>query len=211
MGRGRPGRSSSSTQPTCSRELVGRRVGEDAVGEPRGAPDRRLGATADEDRDPGLAASGAPRGSGGWYTSPSCVNGSPLHACGRIREDLLHGRAATAHVGAQAGVFDLGPAQPQPERQPAMAQQLDGRRVLRQAQRVMHRREDDAGADLDPRGRLGERRADDEQRGHVAVIDEVVLRRPDRGEAEPLRVDREAERVVVGATSSPSRRVGAGR
>jgi hypothetical protein len=31
-----------------------------------------------------------------------------------------------------------------------VAQQLDRRRVLRKPQRVMHRREDDAGADLDP-------------------------------------------------------------
>ena len=65
-------------------------------------------------------------------------------------EGLLHRRAATAHVGAQPGVLDLRPPEPQPEREPPVAQQLDRRRVLRQAQRVMHRREDDAGADLDP-------------------------------------------------------------
>jgi len=114
-------------------------------------------------------------------------------------EDLLHRRAATAHVGAQPGVLDLRPAKPEPERQPAVAQQLDGRRVLREAERVMHRREDDAGADLDPGRRLREGRADHEQRGHVAVVDEVVLGRPDRGEAEPLGLDGEAHRVVVGA------------
>jgi len=60
---------------------------------------------------------------------------------------------------------------------------------LGQAQRVMHRREDDARADLDPRRCLGERCADHQQRGHVPVIDEVVLRRPDRREAEALRLD----------------------
>ena len=30
-------------------------------------------------------------------------------------------------------------------------------------------------------------------------VDEVVLRRPDRGEVEPLGLDRETDRVVVGA------------
>ena len=70
-----------------------------------------------------------------------------------LRQDpkgLLHRRAATAHVGAQPGVLDLRPPEPEPERESPVAQQLDRRRVLRQAQRVMHRREDDAGADLDP-------------------------------------------------------------
>ena len=69
---------------------------------------------------------------------------------GQDPEDLLHRRAATVHVGAQPGVLDLRPAQPQPEREPAVAQQLDGRGILGEAQRVMHRREEDAGADLDP-------------------------------------------------------------
>ena len=70
-----------------------------------------------------------------------------------LRQDpkgLLHRGTATAHVGAQSGVLDLRPAEPEPEHESAVAQQLDRRRVLRQAQRVMHRREQDAGADLDP-------------------------------------------------------------
>ena len=46
---------------------------------------------------------------------------------------------------------------------------------------------------------MREGRADDEERGHVPVVDEVVLRRPDRAEAKPLRLDRETDRVVVGA------------
>ena len=126
------------------------------------------------------------------------MNGSPLHACGRISQDLVHRRAATAHVGAEARVLGLGPAEPEAEDQPAVAEQLDRRRVLGQAQRVMHRREDDARADLDPRRRLRERGADDEERGHVAVVDEVVLGRPDGREAESLRFDGQADRVVVG-------------
>jgi hypothetical protein len=80
-----------------------------------------------------------------------------------------------------------------------VAQQLDRRGILREAERVMHRGEDDARAELDPRGCLGERRPDDEERRHVPVIDEVVLGRPDRREAEPLRLDGQADRLVVGA------------
>ncbi len=64
---------------------------------------------------------------------------------------------------------------------------------------MVHRRQDDARTDLDPRRRLGERRAHHEQRGHVPVIDEVVLRRPDRREAEPLSLDGQADRLVIGA------------
>ena len=80
-----------------------------------------------------------------------------------------------------------------------MAEQLDGRRILRQAKRVVHRCQDDAGPELDPRRRLRDRRPDDEERRHVPVIDEVVLGRPDGREAEPLRLDGQADRLVVGA------------
>ena len=71
----------------------------------------------------------------------------------RLRQDpegLLHRRPATAHVGSKPGVLHLRPAEPEPERESTVAQQLDGRGILREAQRVMHRREEDAGADLDP-------------------------------------------------------------
>ena len=69
---------------------------------------------------------------------------------GQDPEDLLHRCAATVQIGAQPGVLDPRPAQPEPEREPAVAQQLDGRGILGEAQRVMHRGEEDAGPDLDP-------------------------------------------------------------
>ena len=130
-------------------EHVRRRVREDAVREASGAAEGRLGATADEDRDPGRWRRTDREGRelvdralmGERLTAP-CLRQDP--------EGLLHRRAATAHVGAQPGVLDLRPAEPEPERESPVAQQLDRRRVLRKAQRVMHRREDDAGADLDP-------------------------------------------------------------
>jgi hypothetical protein len=65
-------------------------------------------------------------------------------------EDLLHRRSAKAHVGAKPGVLHLRPPEAQPERESTVAQQLDGRRILRETERVMQRREDDAGTDLDP-------------------------------------------------------------
>ena len=113
-------------------------------------------------------------------------------------QDLVHSRAATAGVGAEAGELGPRPAEPEAQDQPPVAQQLDGRRVLRQAERMVQRREDDARAELDPRRRLGDRRHDHEERGHVPVIDEVVLRRPDGREAETLRLDGQAHRLVVG-------------
>ena len=71
----------------------------------------------------------------------------------RLRQDpegLLHRRPATAHVGSEPGVLHLRPSEPEPEHQSTVAQQLDGRGILREAERVMHRGEEDAGADLDP-------------------------------------------------------------
>ena len=97
--------------------------------------------------------------------------------------------------------------EPKAKEQPPVAEQLDGRRILRQAERVVHRREDDAGAELDPRRRLRERRADHEERRHVPVVDEVVLGRPDGGEAEPLGLDGQPDRLVVG--TRPVRLAGA--
>ena len=122
-------------------------------------------------------------------------------AAPRLREDpqdLVHGHTATARVGTEARELHSGPPEPEAEDQPAVAEKLDRRRILGQAERVVQRREDDACAELDPRRRLGERSADDEERGHVAVIDEVVLGRPDGSEAEPLRLDRQPHRLVVG-------------
>ena len=105
--------SSSSTHPTCSRELLRRRVREDAVCEAGGAADRRLGATADEDRDPGRWRRTHPEGR---ELVDRALMGERL-AAPRLRQDpegLLHRRAATAHVGAQPGVLDLRPPSPSP-------------------------------------------------------------------------------------------------
>ena len=179
-------------------ELLGGGVREDPIGEACGAADRGLRAAADERPGSASTASAGRRASGGRRPSPWCVNGSPVHACGRIRR-ISSMAAPRRRASAPSPTNSTsGPAEPEAQDQPAVAEQLDGRRVLRQAQRVVHRCEDDAGAELDARRRLRERRADDEERGHVAVIDEVVLGRPDGREAEPLRLDGQADRLVVG-------------
>ena len=198
MGRGRCDSHSSSTQRTCSTKLLDRSVGEDAVGEARGAADGRLGATADQNRD-------ARRGPGPDTERREVVQRALVAerlAAPRLREDpqdLLHRSTAPACVGAEPRELDLRPSEAEAQDQPPVAQQLDRRRILRQAERMVHRGEDDARAELDPRRRLRKRRADDEERGHVPVIDEVVLGRPHRREAEPLRLDRQPDGLVVGA------------
>ena len=65
-------------------------------------------------------------------------------------EGLLHRRAATAHVRSKAGVLHVRPSEPEPECQSTVTQQLDRRCILSEAQRVVHRRQHDTGANLDP-------------------------------------------------------------
>ena len=179
-------------------ERLGRGVREDPVGETRGAADGGLGAAADEDGDPRRGR--RPDGERREVVDSAPVGERLARPCLREDpEDLVHGRAATTGIGAEPGELDLRPAKPETQHQPAVAEQLDGRRVLGQAERVVHRREDDARAELDPGRRLGDRGADHEERRHVPVIDEVVFGRPDGREAEPLRLDGEAHRLVVGA------------
>ena len=189
---------SSCTQRTISTSCGHGDADEDPVGEARGAADRGLGPAADEDRD--RRRRSRPDADGRQVVDGPLV-GERL-AGPRLREDaqdLVHRGAAAALVGAEAGELDPGPAEPEPEQQPAVAQQLHRRGILGQADRVVQRREDHARRDLDPGGRLRDRRADDEERGHVPVVDEVVLGGPHRGEPEPLRLDRERDRLVVRA------------
>ena len=78
-----------------------------------------------------------------------------------------------------------------------MGQQVDGGRVLGQPHRVVQWRQQQAGADLDPLGAGGDGRGHRHQRRHVAVIHEVVLGQPHRVEAQPLRLDRQLDRLAV--------------
>ena len=70
------------------------------------------------------------------------------------------------------------------ELQPAMAQQVEHRRLFRQADRVVEGQNADAGADADLLGAGGHVREDGRQRGEDAVPAGVMLRHPDRIEAQ---------------------------
>jgi hypothetical protein len=130
-------------------ELRDRGAQENAIGEAGGTADRRLRATAHEDRDPGRWC--RPHGERRQIVDRAVV-GEWLAGPGLRQdlEDLLHRRAPTTSVGAEAGELHLVPTKPEAQDQPAMAKQLDGRGVLSQAQRVVERGEDYAGAELDP-------------------------------------------------------------
>ncbi len=191
-------------------ELLGGGVREDPIRQARSPADRGFGTTTDQHGDP--RGRGRPDGQCRQVVDGAGV-GERFAAPGLRQDlqDLCHRRATTAGIGAESFVFDLGPAEPEPQHQPTVAQELDGRGVLGQAERVMERREDDARPEFDPRGRLCERRADDEQRGHVAVVDEMVFGRPDRGEPEPLGLDRQPRSSRHRHASSRSRPVEAVR
>ena len=178
--------------------MLRRGIREDAVCEARCAADRGLCAAADEDGDPRRGR--GPDGERREVVDRAAVGERLAGPCLREdAQDLIHRRAAATGVGAEPGELDLRPAESEAQDQPPMAEQLDGRRVLGEAERVVQRREDDARPELDPRSRLRDRRTDHEERGHVPVVDEVVLGRPDGREAEPFRLDRQAHRLVVGA------------
>ena len=138
----RPMRShSSSTQPTCSTNFSAGAFAK--IPSARRAA-RRIAGSAPPPTSTGIRR----RGRGPDGERRQVVDGALVRerlAAPRLRqdpEDLVHGRAATARVGAEPRVLDLGPAEPEAQDQPAVAQQLDGRRILRQAERVVHRGED---------------------------------------------------------------------
>ncbi len=188
---------SSSTQPTCSTNFSTGALAK--IPSARRAA-RRMAGSAPPPTTTGIRLEGVGRTAKRREVVDLAVVRERFAAPGLRQdpEDLVHGRTPPAHVCAEPDELDSGPAQPEAEDQSAMAEQLDGGRILRQAEGVVHRREDDARAELDARRRPCERGADDEERGHVAVIDEVVLGRPDGREAEPLRLDSQANRLVIG-------------
>ena len=90
---------------------------------------------------------------------------------------------------------------------PALREVVHQRPLFGDADRVVQRQDDAAGADLHPLGDGGDRGAGD---GRVGVQPaegvEVALRRPDGGEAVPVGELRalQQEAVLVAATPSPS-------
>ena len=80
---------------------------------------------------------------------------------------------------------------------PPVRDQIDGRGVLREPERVVQRREQDGRPDVDALRRLRDRRGHDEQRRHVPVVHEVMLGDPDGVEAVPLGGDTALDGVAV--------------
>ena len=70
----------------------------------------------------------------------------------RLQPDAPGGR-----VDTECPVLVLGVAEAQPENQPSAAEPVDHGGVLGQPQRVVQRRQDEPGAQRDPRGDRGER------------------------------------------------------
>ena len=169
-------------------EAVGGGVGVDPVGETGGAPDRRLGAAPDQDRD-------ALRRGGPDRELPELVHlalmGERLGGPGlwEDRQDLLHCPAPLVDSGAETVELDLAPAQTQAESESPSTEKTDGGCVFSEAKRMVEGGEDHTGADLDGGGCGSDGTADNGKGWHVTVVDEMVLGGPDRGEAKTLRFD----------------------
>src|SRR3954454_15766322 len=93
-------------------KLLRRGIREDAVGETAGPTDRRLRATADQDRDPGRRRRSHPERR---EVVDRPVVGERRTAPGLWQdlEDLLHRRPASAHLGPESPEFNVRPAEPQ--------------------------------------------------------------------------------------------------
>ena len=194
----RPMRSHSSRIPSeLSQELRRGDVGEDAVGESGCPTNRSLGAASDEDRY--RAGRGrAHRQLGKVIHLARVVEYPPTPGLGEDGEDLLHGGAPAREIRAEPGELGLAPAQAQPQYESSLADQVDRGRVFGQAQRVVERRQDDPGPDLDAAGGSSDGGADNGQRGHIPVVDKVVLRGPYRRQAETFCLDGQIDGLLVG-------------
>ena len=91
----------------------------------------------------------------------------------------------------------LAPPVAETEEQPAARQEVDDGRVLGESQRVVERREHDAGPELDPLGHRGERREQREHRRQITVRRTVVLAHPRGVEPDAFGQAHELERLPV--------------
>ena len=121
--------------------------------------------------------------------APSCRKTSPDQARGPERVEL-----------------DSVPAEAESQGQPVVAEELHGCGIFGQPKGVVKGRQEHSRTDPDAAGRRRQCRTHDEQRRHVAIVDEVVLTGPDGVVSEPLRRPCQLDGVVVGA--SPARLTG---
>ncbi len=167
-------------------EIRHRGVGEQPVRLAGGATDGGLGAAADDDGD-GSVRNRPDRQLREVVHLAAVPERGAAPGLGEDLQDLGH-RLSPDRAGDPEGVeFGVAPPQTEPQGEPSAAEQLDRGGVLGKTQRMVQRRQDDPGPDLDPGGAGRHGGAGDQQRRHVAVIDEVVLGGPNRGESEPFR------------------------
>ena len=112
------------------------------------------------------------------------------HGLDRARQPLPH--RDTEHPELLGS-----PPDTEAERQASAGELIDHRGILREAQRVMERREDHSGAQRDRGRRRRERGTHHQERGQVAVGCAVVLTQPGGVESHRLREAHELDRVTV--------------
>ena len=132
-----------------------------------------------------------------WWPLPAATN--RVEYALEYGTDSLEMHVDALREGDRVVLIDDLMAAADAECQPAASCSIDGRRLLRERVRMSRIRRHHGRAQLDARRRLRERGADDEERGHVPVVHEVVLGRPYRREAKPFRLDTKLDRLVLGA------------
>ncbi len=169
--------------------LAGAGVGHEAGAESSRPAGCSQAAAADPDRRAGLACrllGGRGRHDDVVEAEVLALVGEPLAAPGQLEDlDGLVGTRATLALGhAEHGEFVRLVAGREPDVEAAAGQLVDHGQVLGQPQRVVQRGQQDRGAEAGRGGSHRQRAQRGAQRRQVALLAEVVLGQPDRGEAE---------------------------
>src|SRR5580704_2953940 len=94
-------------------------------------------------------------------------------------EGLVGARAALLGRHAETLKLFALEADPNAKLEATAGDHINGRNVLGQADRIVQRHQQHPGCDADPVGTGGDRRGGGQDRGKIAVFDEVVLGQPD--------------------------------
>ncbi len=162
--------------PVLARE---RAAGQQPVADAGGSQRRGRRSAADPDRDRLLDRLGRDLDAVIRKKTPREVHRAWSPRLPEDRDDLLQPLTPRPGGDAQAGVFLVPVAEADAENQPAAAEHIGGRRVLGQPHGVVEGGEQDAGADAHAAGPGGDGRAEHQDGGRVAVLDEMMLCRPD--------------------------------
>jgi hypothetical protein len=94
-------------------------------------------------------------------------------------ERLVGARAALLGRHAETGELFAFEADPDAKLEATAGDHINGCNILGKAYRIVERHQQHAGCDTDPVGAGGDRRGGGQDRGKIAVLDEVVLGQPD--------------------------------